>query len=503
MKPEPVMEDLAWLRAVLVDRTGLQFDDSQTVRLAEVLKGRALAFKVSQTEYLRRLAAGSLGATELALLAGELTVTETYFFRNIEQFDAFVERVLPDPATQADWQGPLRLLCAGCASGEEPYSLAMLVRERIGPLAGRVDITAADLNPNALDKARRGRYTQWSLRATPAEMRQRWFRAVGNEYRVADEIRDAVRFEQRNIACDDPELWPADTYDVIFCRNVLMYFALTQAQALVARICRALRPGGFLFLGHAENLRGLSNAFHLHHSHDTFYYQRKPAGAVADGRARSQAPPLRVAPPPLDGETTWVDTIQRATHRIRNLTESQSRTGASAGGVAAALPTLQRAFNLLHSEQFEQALDVLDTLPPEQALDPDALLLRAVLLTQSGSLAAAEAVCRRLLARDELAPGAHYVLALCREGGGDLDGALEHDQVAIYLDPAFAMAYLHLGLTARRRGDGDLARSSLRQALLSLQQEDGSRLLLFGGGFSRGALVALCRAQLAAYGEGR
>jgi chemotaxis protein methyltransferase CheR len=105
-------------------------------------------------------------------------------------------------------------------------------------------------------------------------------------------------------------------------------------------------------------------------------------------------------------------------------------------------------------------------------------------------------MCERLLQIDQLNAGAHYVLALCREGAGDGEGARYHDQVAIDVDPGFGMAHLHLGLLARRAGDRDTARRELEQAIVRLQREDAARLLLFGGGFSRDSLVALCRSEL-------
>ncbi len=121
-------------------------------------------------------------------------------------------------------------------------------------------------------------------------------------------------------------------------------------------------------------------------------------------------------------------------------------------------------------------------------------------MTHGGQLSGAEDACRRLLELDELNAGAHYVLALCRESAGDERGAADHDQVAAYLDPAFAMPRLHLGLLARRAGDRDAARRELAQALALLEREDPSRLLLFGGGFNRAALLALGRAELHACG---
>jgi len=154
----------------------------------------------------------------------------------------------------------------------------------------------------------------------------------------------------------------------------------------------------------------------------------------------------------------------------------------------------------MRHERFNDALTQVADLPIEAERDPDTLLLRAMLLTHSSQFAAAEAVCRRLLEIDELNAGAHYALALCREGVGDREGAAEHDKVAVYLDPAFAMPRLHLGLLARHAGDKLAARRELAQALVLLKREDASRLLLFAGGFNREALTVLCRSALLACG---
>ncbi|MEI9985900.1 MAG: hypothetical protein WDN69_23580 [Aliidongia sp.] len=153
------------------------------------------------------------------------------------------------------------------------------------------------------------------------------------------------------------------------------------------------------------------------------------------------------------------------------------------------------ALDLMRRERFAEALSHVRTRPPETG-DPDALLLEAMLLTHGGHLAEAEMACRRLLALDELNAGAHYVLALCREHAGEAVVAAEHDRVAAYLDPGFAMPRLHLGLLARRSGDREAAQRELTQALFLLEREDSARLLLFGGGFNREALVALCNSAL-------
>jgi chemotaxis protein methyltransferase CheR len=158
------------------------------------------------------------------------------------------------------------------------------------------------------------------------------------------------------------------------------------------------------------------------------------------------------------------------------------------------------ALDLLRHERFNEALDHVLGGPANAESDADVLLVKAVLLTQGGQLAAAEETCQRLLQIDGLNAGAHYVLALCREHAGERTRAVEHDRLAAHLDPAFAMPRLHCGLLARQAGDRAGARRELAQALLLLKREDVSRLLLFGGGFSRDALIALCRSAVAECG---
>ena len=147
-----------------------------------------------------------------------------------------------------------------------------------------------------------------------------------------------------------------------------------------------------------------------------------------------------------------------------------------------ARPDLSRIVQVLRAERFADALDLLQKLPPTSGDDPDAQLLKAIILTQRGDTVEAERVGKRLLQRDDLNAGAHHVLALCRDAAGDQPGAIEHDRMSAYLDPGFAMPRLHLGLIFRRRQESRQARVELQDALILLQREEPARLLLFGGG---------------------
>jgi chemotaxis protein methyltransferase CheR len=492
--------DIERFRAAVALRLGIWFDDQKFDYLANVLEGRLQALSEASSVYLSTLEGRANIQGELRELAQELTVGETYFFRHTDQFRAFSEVALVARIEARAANRQLRLLSAGCSSGEEAYTLSILIRERGLDSRWDVGINAVDVNPKALQRAREARYSSWALRETPEHVQKQCFSLDGREYVLSKSIRDSVHFEDGNLVADDS--WAPESYDVIFCRNVLMYFTPDNAQRVVQRFARALAPGGYLFLGHAENLRGLSQDFELCHTHGTFYYQRRDA-------SRRPLPELGVPHSPtqgarsalaLDWTSTWLETVQRSSDRIRALTELSGPEKAPALAVPSkpAMPRLDLslALELLSHERFAEALDVLTRMPASSANDADAVLLRAALLTHCGRIEAAELACGELLLLDGLNAGAHYLRSLCRERQSDTRAAIEHAQIACYLEPAFAMPHLHLGLIARRMGDRATAQRELSQAALLLQREEASRLLLFGGGFSREGLAALCQSEL-------
>jgi chemotaxis protein methyltransferase CheR len=499
VNPTLASPELERFRAGIAAHFGLWFDESKLAFLADVLDRRTRANATSAASYLERLDGSGAPPEEMRELAKELTVGETYFFRHFAQFQAFLEVALPDRIRTRSAAKKLALLSAACASGEEPYTLAMLVRESGLSSDWNVSIRGVDINPAILARAKRGRYSAWSLRETPPEMQTRWFTGSGRDFELNETIRNAVTFHEKNLTDNDGTLWREGFYDVVFCRNMLMYLTPQKAQAVVNRITTSLAPGGYLFLGHAETLRGLSHDYHLLHTHETFYYQRKD---VLDPKTTSAGEVKRAsksaAVPELDENwtATWVDTVQRAADRIKTLTDRSLQRELQAAPDVRVSPDLTVAMELLREERFADALALLGRMPHGTAIDPDVVLLRAALLTHGGSLREAERVCKELIALDELNAGAHYLLALCREGNGDQRGAADHDQIASHIDPAFAMPRLHLGLMARRSGDRETAQRELGQAVVLLQREDTSRLLLFGGGFGRESLMSLCRAEL-------
>jgi len=502
--------ELERLRLAVGEQLGFALADDRLEQLVHAARTRQAALGLdgpgAYAEHLRSL---DQQDDEVSRLAELLTVTETFFYRDVAQINALVEAVLPQREARGGRR--LRILSAGCASGEEPYSLAIALREALPDVDARdIQILGIDVNRAMLAKAAGARYTPWSLRSTPDAIRARYFRRADREMALDESVTRMVTFRAHNLAESDPLFFRALACDVIFCRNVVMYFTPEAARGVVGRLTEALLPAGFLFLGHAETLRWLPHDYQLCHTHGTFYYQRR------DGHA---APPLETLPvsaarerdvPPavVADASSWFDAITQATRRVTELTSHPSPPP-PAGRASDASPSVLReprhralgsVLELMRRERFAEARGLLETLPPDESLHPDALLLSAVLFTNEGRIAEAERACESLLRMDELHAGAHYLAALCREQAGDDVGAAAHDRIAVHLEPTFAMPHLHAGLLAKRQGDGLVARRELGQALILLEREDSSHLVLFGGGFSRDALAALCRAGLAKLG---
>jgi chemotaxis protein methyltransferase CheR len=461
--------DVTRFRDALATRLGWTFDENDSAQLAQVLQKRADAHELSRDAYLSRLGAPGWDA-ELTTLAEELTINETYFFRHGEQFRALADVALPERIRARATQRVLRMLSVGCSSGEEAYTLAIVAREVQPDPDWIVSVLGLDANQAVLRRAATARYSAWSLRETPDAIRQRWFRPHDSGYELDGAIRAAVQFRQYNVAAEGGSLWHSDQYDVVFCRNLLMYLTPAVARTLIARMTRSLAPGGYLFLGHTDSLGSRPDGLESQHTHQTFYY-RRPGSAPAP-RPEPPVPVASATPvrPPV-AKTAEPDLYDRALHLVRD-------------------------------ESFTQALTMLEGTRIARPAPRDELL-HSVVLAHTGRLGDAEAICRRLLDADGLYADAHHQLAVCLEGVAAVDVAIGHYRLAAYLDPEFAMPRMRTGLLARRRGEDRVAGSELERALALLRRESDDRIVLFGGGFSRIALTNLCRAEMETRGAHR
>ena len=214
---------------------------------------------------------------ELAWAIDHLTTNETYFLRERAQLSALIGEIVPGLLARrgAPASDPVSIWCAGCSSGEEPYSIVLLALEA-GIAPGRdLRVYASDISRQALHKARRGLYRDASFRQTDPVLRQKYFVEKDGLYRISDEIKRHVNFAHLNLL-DEARMALLGSLDVILCRNVIIYFDVETKRRVVRTFQEKLRPGGYLLLGHSESLINLSTDFELRHlRHDMVY--RKPS----------------------------------------------------------------------------------------------------------------------------------------------------------------------------------------------------------------------------------
>ncbi len=287
-------DEFRLLRDLFAARTGLHFGPESTFSLERRLRDRLKLLKLSSfSEYHHYLRFGAHAAEEWDEAIDVLTTNETYFFREERQLRAFRTEVLPILHAQARTRRRLVLWSAGCATGEEAYTIAILVHtSRLFPMDGEdrwdVRVYGSDISRRCVAAARRGVYGPSSFRVTEAESRNAFFqeaRKPGGGWHVIEPIRRLCHFGQTNLL--DPErLRVLGKADAIFCRNVLIYFDARARKAAIEMLYDRLVPGGVLLLGHSESLLNVSTAFELLHLKDDLVY-RKPASARDTGSTSS------------------------------------------------------------------------------------------------------------------------------------------------------------------------------------------------------------------------
>jgi chemotaxis protein methyltransferase CheR len=273
------------LRDLIRDYCGIYFDDGSRYVLEKRLSRRVRKLHLSSfRDYFRHLLYDKNRKEELTSIIDILTVNETYFFREKNQLKTFSEEVLPELQETKKDTKRLRIWSAGCSTGEEPYTIAMLVLEKGSFHNWTIEILGSDINQRVLQVARRGIYRKNSFRTTEEYFLDKYFEEENGFFRISDNAKQQVNFNLLNLL-DPFKVQLVGKMDVIFCRNVLIYFDLLSRKKVVDVFSERLAEGGYLLLGHAESLINISTAFQLKHfQHDMLYQKPLKKGAPKDGK---------------------------------------------------------------------------------------------------------------------------------------------------------------------------------------------------------------------------
>ncbi len=252
------------LRKMILELSGIAIPQSKRYllesRLAHRLRATGCA---SFEEYYYLLRYGTTKEPEQVRMIESITTNETFFFREPTHLCAFREEILPAlmETRRAEGQSTIRIWSAACSTGEEPYTLAMVLHEMASDVSGmQIQILASDINESVIRSARRAIYGENALRHLPATMRRDYFVAADHGVRLRDDIKAAVRFANLNLL-DRERLMLLQGMDIIFCKNVLIYFDLAVRRAVVANLYDVLAPGGILIIGQTESLHDISRSF--------------------------------------------------------------------------------------------------------------------------------------------------------------------------------------------------------------------------------------------------
>ena len=252
------------LRKFIYEKTGIFFADNKKYLLESRASRRLSALGLNSfTNYLNNLMNGQ-GSSELTHLINSITINETSFFRNEPQFTVLEESILPEliRKKKEDGSNKIRIWSAASSSGEEPYTIALIIREKIQPRFPftKFEIVGTDINTQVIEAAKRGIYKDYAVRNVPKNYHDKYFRQDGDKFLLSEEIKRMTEFKQLNLF-DKNSMRAMRNFDVAFAANVLIYFDVNSKQTVVASIYDSLNKGGYFFIGYSETLYGLTQAF--------------------------------------------------------------------------------------------------------------------------------------------------------------------------------------------------------------------------------------------------
>jgi chemotaxis protein methyltransferase CheR len=495
---------------------GIHFPPERLPELEQKMAPVAAAAGHPDTErYLLRVMSEPLSRERQDLLVGTLTIGETYFLRDPKGYQVLSGHLLPELiAARRESGKSIRIWSAGCSTGEEPYSIAILLTRAIPDLQQwNISLLATDINREALEQARRGVYREWSFRNAPEWLRDYFTLRAGGRHELAPAIRKMVNFREFNLAgqasCEEDV---PSGFDIIFCRNVMLYFDEQHIAGTMARFHSALNPGGWLFVSPSEINHTARDGFSVA-SYDGAFVLRKTDPAAPPQRPRP-LPLRKVAAPALTIEPAVAATLpaagsgkKRAAHFA---TPGIPGTPAIAEvpevpvvpevlGARAAASYAEALASYRSGRYAEAAATALASLR-EGEDQAEALALSARAYANIGRFNEARACCEKAINCDRLRADYRYLLSIILEQIGDPEGALKALKDALFIDHDYLPAYFALGNLYRQRGQSKEAKRNYRNALRLLERRHPHEVVPEAGDLTAGRLAEMIQDGLRSAG---
>jgi chemotaxis protein methyltransferase CheR len=472
----------------LSQNLGLHFSQKRRHDLERGLTAAGLELGFDNLlEFTRWLIASPPSRKTVEALASHLTVGETYFFRDDNYFRTLEEHLLAElHKAPASGIKRLKIWSAGCSTGEEPYSIAILLSKFTHIIRDwNVTILASDINPLALKKASRGVYNEWSFRGTPEWVKQKYFRKIENGYwEIQPFVKKMVKFFYLNLAEDSYPSYINNTseVDIIFCRNVLMYFGVDQREMVVQRLRNSLVEGGWLAVSPSEMSQELFSQFSAVNLAGTVVYRKDTTAGISIARSFTKTVPAGPSERP-----EAVLTEQAPEKPVNPISEEQVQKDRD--------ELLKSAFELYECCRYKEVTEKLTIALSSTSANHDqasgnekSLALMARANANLGKLNDARVWCEKAIALNKLEPGLYYLLATILQEQNQLEEAITALNRALYLNQDYLPAHFALGNLQRQLGRQEEALKHFEHSLMILSSYAPGDLLPDSDGMTAGRL---------------
>lgn len=463
---------------LILQRTGMLFGVKRRNALGRGVT--MLSEKAAQNDldrYFQKLEATETDSPLWDALIEELTVGETYFFRDENQIQILREHLLPQIIAGHKHDRRIRIWSAGCATGEESYTLSILLAELIPDLDGwRITILGTDINKAVLKKGKAARYRPWSFRQTDPIFQSRYFRPKDEEYEVIPRIRKNVHFEYLNLK--EP-VYPSlltntNAMDLILCRNVAIYHTEDVVRHVVARFHQCLLPGGWLMMGASETSIPVFDQYAYHFFSGGTVYRKLNETAKTNERFHGRTEMINKAPEPMPtmAKPDFLAMGRDVPPVMEDVPPIEPEaTRASARNTLSKNPLPEEDFHgqgceLIRQKRYEEAMDVFLRCIAENPKDAESLYQLGRVYANVGRMEEARSFCEQTIEINPLNAEVYYTLALIHQESGDNKAAMECLKRALFLDPDFALAHFSMAILAQQLNQKEKTERHRRQAIL-------------------------------------
>jgi chemotaxis protein methyltransferase CheR len=505
-------ENLSRLGEFVASRLGLSFPRPRLRDLERGIGSAAaeLGFE-DGAACVEWLLSSPLKRSHIETLAGHLTVGETYFFRDRKIFQTLEEALLPELIQNRRQDGKrIRIWSAGCSTGEEPYSIAILLSRMIPDLSGwSVPILATDINVRSLRKAAEGLYGRWSFRDVEPRIKEEFFnKKDGGRLEVLPGIRKMVTFSYLNLVEDTyPSLFNNTTaMDIIFCRNVLMYLVPDLAMKVVQNFHRCLSEGGLLIVSPCELSGQMFPQFACLSFPGAMIYRKETDSSRPSGfPPRAPGGPAVPSTPAGGFVHGFSAGPEREAGGVELVPHETSEFQSAAQSLPSAVPVrddlYSEALALYEAGRYTHAMEKTGELLSHYPSDAVAMALLARIHANCGKLAEALQWCEKAISTDKLRAGSYYLIATILLELGQTEAGTVSLKRALYLDPNFIAAYVALGNLSRRLHRDRESVKYFENALSLLSGRDPEEFLPEPGGVNVGRLTEIIENILRTGGE--